>query len=513
MKLHCLLAIAALATACDPCHSWDEVKIVDRADRDDTEAVAIIADALVTFAAWTGRETTCVDKVKVVEKLEINGRKVSGQYSSSSSNISIRYRKNERYLGDVTLHELCHAVDHEEGYPSLDHAEALEPYTKGLNDELYETADGRTLEAFANICEEGPQLHPLWRQVEDYCGDDILDPAYRAVHELMFTAGDYSVDLGRFDGSYDSWELAGITPEEDAYSGLWSGPPVTGADGLFMLDTLYTLGDEGLFESVQPVLRHLDPHSATVLETLFLEPFDEVLEDATGAPSFLSHALLGSTTQPILYDRYDPGSAWRVLSDPLELEAVSLPSLVEGARFEGFERDGQLIASIDEGEGPYQATMALEDSAWTPLTHEGLPLEGAYVEAFNAGEDGALVVFSGDSGYELASLSIQGELEWSTPMGFEGGVSQTYGAHRMPDGSVVSPLVLNVDGNRLQTFPLRYDPVADKFSAPTGGCHTLSYYLDGVTWEGGYWMVNRAYEDDSYGPLTLMRLEITTEDQ
>jgi len=513
MKLHCLLAIAALATACDPCHSWDEVKIVDHADRDDTEAVAIIADALDTFAAWTGREITCVDKVKVVEKLDRNGRKISGQYSSSRSNISIRYRKNERYLRDVTLHELCHAVDYEEDRPSLDHAEALEPYTEGLNDELYETADRRTQEAFANICEEGPQLHPLWRQVEDYCGDDILDPAYRAVHELMFTAGDYSVELGRFGGSYDSWELAGIGPEEDDYSGFWTGLTVTGADGLFMLDTLYTLDDEGLFESLQPVLRHIDPHSATVLDTLFLEPYDETLRDANNNPSYQSHALLGSTTQPILYDRYDPGSAWRVHSDPLELEAVSLPSLVEGARLEGFERDGWLIASIDEGEGPYQATMALEDPAWTPLTFDGLPLEGAHVEAFNASEDGALVVFYGDSGPELAGLDMQGELEWSTPMGIEGGVSRTYGAHRMPDGSVVSPLVLNVDGHWLQTFPLRYDPVVDKFSAPTGDCHTLSYYLDGVTWEGGYWMVHRAYEDDAYGPLTLMQLEITTEDQ
>ncbi len=508
MKLQTLLTLATLTTACDPCHSWDEVKIVDRKGLDQGEAVSSIRAAIDTFAAWTGREQTCVGRVKVVEELEHRGQRIGGVYNSATGDIRVLHRENEWAMGYMAIHELCHAVDNEEGTPSEGMAQALEPYTEGLSETLYATDDERTHEAFANICEVGPRLHPLWRQIEEHCGDDYLDDAYQAVHELMFTAGDREIELGSFEGSVDEWELAGLDPDESTDRGHGYGLLVTGADGVFMLDTLYNFDDQGELESYQPVLRRIDPHSATVLENLFLEPFEEHLIDATGNFTTQPHALLGSNSQPLLYDRFDPGSAWRVHSDPLELEVVSLPALVEGARLEGFDADGQLIASIDEGDGLYQATAALGDTAWAPLAFEGEELEGADVQAFDASEEGALLVFYGATGPELASLSIQGELEWTAPMGLEGGSSHTFRVNRLPDGSVLAAPYVPVSGNTNKKFPLRYDPVTDSFSAPTGDCHTMRYYLDSVSWEGGYWMVYRPDVDGVYGPLTLLQLHI-----
>ena len=511
LKLHVLLAVTTLASACNPCHSWDEVKIVDRADHDDSETITIIEGVLDTFANWTGRGTTCVGKVKVVEKQKVRGEVVGGTYNANTRNIVVGYCKSDWAMESITFHELCHAVDDEEGFPSLDHAEALEPYTEDLDEALYATDDARTMEAFADICELGPLLHPLWRQMEEHCGDDYLDPAYQAVHELMFTALDRTLDLGSFEGTAQEWGLAGIEPAEGAIGSLLSGPLVAGANGLFMLDTLFTLDDESSSESYQPVLRRIDPHSATVLESLALDSFTEHLIDSTGDFTLQRYAMLGSTTEPLLYDRFDPGVAWYIHSAPLELEAIDLPTLIEGASIEGFERDGQLIASIDEGDGLYQATATLGDAAWAQLDFEGLALEGADVQAFDASEDGALLVFYGATGPELVSVSVQGELEWIAPMGLEGGPSYTFTVNHLPDGSVLTASYVMVGRNAVKKFPLRYNPEDESFSAANGGCHTMRYYLDGVTWDGGYWMVYHPWEDEPYSPLTLMQLEIEIE--
>ncbi len=507
--LRSLLAPVALATACAPCHSWDEVQRIDRAQLDDGEGLATVEAAIATFIDWTGRETTCVDKVKVRELTKPGKSRESGFYRPQLRNVVIDHKDDEWRMWDPTLHELCHAADHEEGFISLDHAEALEPYTEDLNEDSYRTPNERTLEAFARICDEGPRLHPMWREMDQRCGDGYLDPGYRAVHDVMFGAQERSAELEDFEASVDSWELAGLdTGEGEDGASAW-GPLVTGADGVFMLDTLYARDEQGSWVAYQHVVRRIDPDTATVLLSVELDPVEPPLEDAQGNPTILAHALLGSTAQPILVDRYDPGVAWRVHSDPVELEPITIPGFVEGASVEGFEHDGRLLVSIDDGTDTFLATAAIGETSWTTIDLEGLLPDLDELQAFDADEEGALIVYTDDGEPTVASLTGDGTLAWTRGLGLEGDSTHTFTVNRLPDGSVLASPWVSVSGDTNKLFPLRYDPATDRVSAPTSDCHTLRYYLDGVSWDGGYWMVYRPDLDDGgQGPLTLLGLVV-----
>jgi hypothetical protein len=500
-----LIVVTTLLAACAPCHSWDEIVLVDKAQQDDGEALATVRAAIDTFADWTQRDSTCVDRVKVKEKPRADGSIVNGYYRPLLARIVLRYSESGWKLEARVFHEFCHAVDFEEGIVSLDHAEALEPYTTALSEDSYPSADLRTAEAFARICADGPALHPRWRQVEEHCGDDTMDEAYQVVHEVMFSAHDRSPPLGSFEGSYQTWELAGT----DASEGFAWGALVSGAEGLFTADTLYAYDEDNEWLGYQPVLRHIDPFGAKEIASLRLDIFTQISLDATDNLALDPWALLGSTTQPMLYDRFAPGTAYRVHSDPLALEATPFPALVEGARVQGFERDGALLALIDEGDGPFVATAALDDETWSAVSYEGEVLEDEHIQAFDASEEGALLSFYGEEGPAIAGLDFDGAIAWSTSLDIGDGRSDTTGVHRLPDGTALTTTWLPVSGNTLELFPLRYDPDDDSFSAPSSDCHTLRYFLDGVSWGGGYWMVYRPDEDDGgSGALTLMELVV-----
>ncbi len=63
---------------------------------------------IALFRAWTGRETTCVDTVEVVN--EVNGR-ATGVYRPLTRDIAVEVPEPAL----TTVYELCHALDDEEG--------------------------------------------------------------------------------------------------------------------------------------------------------------------------------------------------------------------------------------------------------------------------------------------------------------------------------------------------------------------------------------------------------------
>jgi len=513
MKLHVLLVFATLASACDPCHSWDEVKIVDRKGLDEGEAITSIQDAIDTFAGWTGRETTCVGKVKVVEELETSGQRVGGIYNSRASNISIRHRQNWLLMGDIASHEFCHAVDDEEGWPSLDMAEALEPYTEGLNEDLYDTDDARTIEAFANICAMGPSISPLWLQFEEACGEDVVDEAYQLVHELLYSSWDAQAELGRFEGTLEQWEISDIEDYGATRGDIFVGAAlVVGAHGLLALEPLLNLDEAGEFESWQPVLRLIDPHSATELDSLALAPVEDMIgRDYNNNPYWQTHELLGSSGDPLIYDRAQPGTAWRVRGDPLALEAVDFPMLPEEAIIRGFEHQGSALAWVRTAQGDTISTANLKDEAWTPVNFDDDErFEGSGIRAFEADAEGAVVLIDGPSGLAVAGLTMDGTPLWYQGLGCTD--CDAYSVSRLPDGSVLVPVWVDVGGQTYNSFPIRVDPADGSLSTPNGDCNSVQYYLGGVAWDGGQWMLYSPRQDDySRGPLTLMQLHIDPE--
>lgn len=166
-----LILSAGLFAGCTPvCGAWEDVVVAEEGTTEQRDA---IEDAFATFAEWTGREETCVAEVVVVDTLESNGIPVAGSYSSLFHRISVV--ADEPFVEDVVLHELCHALDDEEGWPSLSGGDLFD--TTGLNQLLYDTPALRMHEAFARICAEGPVLPAMWRRLEDTC--DIDRPRLR----------------------------------------------------------------------------------------------------------------------------------------------------------------------------------------------------------------------------------------------------------------------------------------------------------------------------------------------
>lgn len=510
MKRHTLLAIAALATACDPCHGWDEVKIVDRTGLDQGEAVSSVADAIDTFAGWTGRETTCVGRVKVVEELEHRGLRVSGQYNGVTGDIRIRHRVNEWAMGEIAIHELCHAVDDEEGWPSEGMAQVLEPYTGGLNEVLYATDDERTHEAFANICAEGPVLFTLWQQLEDACGEDVVDEAYQVVHELLYSGLDVAAELGSFEATVDRWEFEGVDDHGATRLDFFLGAAlVAGEAGLVGLELLVILDEAGKLEAWQPVLRHIDPHVPAEQASLALEPIEElVTRDHNNNPYYQSHELIGSSSDPLIYDRTQPGRAWRVRGDPMALEELAFPVLPQEAIIRGFEHQGSVLAWVRTAEDSYIATASLKDAAWTPVSFEDDErFEGTRIYAFEADTQGAVILLDGPSGLAAAGLSWEGTPLWYQGLGC--GDCRAYSVSRLPDGSVLVPTWVSTSGQSNSIFPIRIDLSDGTLGTPTGDCSNVGYYLGGATWDGGRWMLYPPEQDDgSRGPLELLRLHV-----
>jgi len=497
MKLHTLLALATLASACNPCHSWDEVELSDPDGLDDGETPTTIQAGIDTFVAWTARDETCVDQVRLEEEMESHGEPISGQYNGVTHNIAIEADHSERSTLDTTIHEFCHALDHEEGWPSLDHADVLEPYTEGLNEILYDTPDKRTRDAFARICAVGPVLHPLWQQLEEGCGVELGDDAIRFVHDLAFAGWDSSAQLGQFTTATETWEL---TIDDGLEGERLVSPPVAGAQGLFHLDHVQ------IDEQVIPVIQRIDPSTATIVESLILDAHGPVT-DWNGNPYYEAHDLIGSSTDPILWEREAPGTAWRILSGPLRLEPVTLPDMPGTTWLSGFEQDGTLLATVHTEDDGYLAIGVIEWPNWSRVELEDEELEELELRKVSIDEDGAVVLFEGSGGIELAAVSRLGEIEWTQALPCES--CRGHGLWRNPDNNViVRQYVPDMEGGASEPFPLLLDPTTGDYATPEGTCDNFAYWIDVVRRGDELWGVYRPAVGDSYGPLTLVNLEI-----
>ncbi len=479
-----LVAFGALAAGCDPCHGWDELKVIDRAQVDDGDALDTVQDAIDTFIRWTERDTTCVRKVVLVEDLVVDGGHPKGSYTGRRNLIRIDHRKSWWTMWDTTVHEFCHSVDHELGWISLDHAAVLEPHTTDLRHGAYSTEEARTKEAFANLCAHGPTLPPIWRQYVEHCGEEWVDPGYRLVQELLFTAHESDEEIGFFDGTVELWELeagAAFASSEGPY-----GAPGAALSGsLLVLDTVYSCDETGEWEGNTSLLRLLDPWNAQELDSIDLAFSEEVGRDPVGNPYYQSHELLGSSKGPLVYDRHQPGEAMRVHAAPLRLELVDFPRLPSGVLVQGFEHQGRMLAWIRGGELDTIATAQLEDEWWTPVELG----DDARVIAFTADEEEGVALLEGPDGLTMIALDLEGEPRWTAELGCRGCYGHTL--QRLPDGSYLTMTSVGTGHSWNGWFPLRFDPSSATVSAPVGACNSVGWFLRGVSIGGSQWSFYR----------------------
>lgn len=207
-----------LLVAC-ACPTFDEMEVVDPEGLSDAAFDAAIAAAIADFAAWTGREGVCVPGVEVVEELRRNGEQVAGRYPGPHQRIEIAAYAHDPET--LTRHELCHALDEEEGHvlsrPDLFSAADFPA------DAIYDTAELRRKEAFAHACEARPTDVALEAAVQAACGGDRLDPvtAYLTTEVFGAAGTDVRIDEGvrvethavRFDREVTVIDAAGVGGE------------------------------------------------------------------------------------------------------------------------------------------------------------------------------------------------------------------------------------------------------------------------------------------------------------
>lgn len=471
-----LLAVVPAAGCREECGEWADVPVEDPDGLATPEEVDAVRAAIDLFAVWTGRDETCVEEVRFVDALEQNGVPLAGVYASPSRRIRVVADLSQGALATVMAHEFCHALDHEEGWVSLENAEILAPHTEGLDPVVYDTEDARTRDAFARICQEGPALPALYAALSEACGVEAEDAAVAFVDEVAFAPREGAGDLGTFSAEA-TWTALEETGRVATPLGAWVAP---GAAGLFALDHSYTEEGDGTV-TIAPELLRVDPATRTVVERLALDPHAPA-RDANNNPVYSRHRLLGSGGDPILVSLED-GAAWRVRSEPLALEAIAFPAFDPWTELTGFEHDGRALV-MGTRDGVDLVALVDLDAGTVATVAEGEAdlFDATRPVALYADAEGGLAVFAGGGGPVLVGLDGEGEVAWLQAL--PGGDDRVKGLTRLADGSVlVAPTVYVPEGDHASGVPLpmRLDPASRAWSVPAGDC--------GGIWTSGGWVL------------------------
>ena len=175
-----LLPFAMLLAGCQPdCTPFDQMAV------DDPDGLLVpsarwgIEAAISDFAAWSGRDGVCVPGIKVVDDRD---HWWAGYYVDPG--VPIRVGPHPYLTYDITLHELCHAVDElevlVEDHPRLFHEGLVE-------DEDYNGARLRRAEGFARLCDDGPADPGLATRLQAECGMEMsLLPQRRFIQSQVY---------------------------------------------------------------------------------------------------------------------------------------------------------------------------------------------------------------------------------------------------------------------------------------------------------------------------------------
>ncbi len=157
----------------------------DEMDFEDPDGLALTSDradafsAIADFARWTGEDGVCVPGVQVAE--ELSGGMAVGTYRGPRLNIL--QVPGAGY--STVVHELCHAIDQQNGWLSNDHPEVFP--VSHVDPILYPHRAIQVQESFARVCEFGPQGVDLQTILEDQCGVRLEHPGQRLVFDEIYT--------------------------------------------------------------------------------------------------------------------------------------------------------------------------------------------------------------------------------------------------------------------------------------------------------------------------------------
>ncbi len=175
------MLFALLACACPP---FEDLPVLDRDGVATEEERGAVEQAIADFAAWTGRAGVCVDRIELVETIEDEPEKVGGLYDPGGPLGHIYLEPHGWQMHGLALHELCHALDEDEGLVEA-HPDVFPPSAED-DPEIYDSDELLRAERFAEACDAGPVARGLDRAFEAACGATVIDSASRFVDEEVF---------------------------------------------------------------------------------------------------------------------------------------------------------------------------------------------------------------------------------------------------------------------------------------------------------------------------------------
>jgi hypothetical protein len=175
--------LLALLAGCG-CPTFADLAVVDPDGIATDDELTLARQAIADFAAWTLRDGVCVDEVRIIEAIDWEPYDAAGQYQPGDPVGRIYVETGGGAVRKRTLHELAHALDHDEAITAT--FPGLFPPAEGLDPELYPTAAARRLETFAQACEDGPTAQGLERAFESACNLPALPSADRYVADAVF---------------------------------------------------------------------------------------------------------------------------------------------------------------------------------------------------------------------------------------------------------------------------------------------------------------------------------------
>ncbi len=410
---------------CSPCGPWSEILIDASASSDPAASEKTVRIGMDQLVGWTGRESSCVSSVVLVDELKSEGLKVNGSFQPDSALVSLESALESAPLKRTTIHEFCHAIDFEDGLVS-ESTLVLAPVAEGLPVAYYETETDRLHEAFARVCTQGPQGVAVLHGISQICDLDLELDAHRFVEEQIFPIDD-SPPIDRVSAVTES-------SDSDLREGAFLAgavSPVAAWEDLFVVD--WSVTDGGWIE---PMALLLDPNG-DVLAAGEMDAFEQG-RDSNGNPSITSGSVIGSDSGPLFLHR-ETQRAFRFerAATALSLTEVELPVLPDEPW--GFELNGDYFVAgyLDRA----LVVELIQDGRSTPLTHTSPHGDASTLSAFHADGQGALIAWETGTGLALQELSWEGELLWEAELTIPG--ARVSSVVRNPSGGVIFDLQLS----------------------------------------------------------------------
>ncbi len=219
-----LLALLACA-----CPTFEELPVVDPDAVASTFEVGLVEQAIADFAAWTGRAGVCVDRVELVEEIDWAGGDVAGGYRPGAPG-RINVEPHGLFTREITLHELCHALDEDEVLSETN----PDLFPPGEPDPvLYPTEETQRSETFAQACQSGPTEHGFDRAFEAACGVPIVgEQGWFLADEVWAAQADVPVAVDAFTAVEGDEAFELLLPPH-----TWAAAARGDAEGLLLLTT------------------------------------------------------------------------------------------------------------------------------------------------------------------------------------------------------------------------------------------------------------------------------------